>query len=279
MTEFKQLLVHLDASMNAGDRLNAARMIASRTGSAVAALYAAFPAFLDVAYAQDLAPRLVDSLAEIDAARLADAKSAFDLEMSSPGPLAVWSEATDMPVVDGFVQQALYADLLVLGQEDPSACAPGVPPGFAQSVFFTSGKPALLIPHTGWKRGLGSRIVIAWKETRESARAVAAALPLLKLTRQKIHVLTWGKSLESPVRGPRLDLQRFLHLHGVAMEWHASESEPNRIGEVLLSRVSELDADLLVMGCYGHSRARELVMGGASRTVLRSMTLPVLMVH
>ena len=278
MTDFKQVLVHLDASDTAGARLHAARSIAGRTGAAVTALYAAFPAYLDVAYAHDLAPGLVEGLAEIDASRLADARGAFDDEMRSDGPMAEWSEATDVPVVDEFVQQALHADLLVLGQENPSSPAPGVPQEFAQSVIIASGKPALLIPHVGWNRGVGDTAVVAWKETRESARAVAAALPLLQRAR-KVHVVAWGEARESPVRGQRLDLRRFLHLHGVDAEWHAGESEPKPIGERLLSRAFDLEADLLIMGCYGHSRARELVMGGASRTVLRSMTLPVLMAH
>jgi nucleotide-binding universal stress UspA family protein len=278
MTDFKQVLVHLDASDTAGARLHAARSIADRAGAAVAALYAAFPAYLDVAYAYDLAPGLVEGLAEIDASRLADARGAFDDEMRSEGPAAVWSEATDIPVVDAFVQQALYADLLVLGQENPSCPAPGVPQEFAQSVIIASGKPALLIPHIGWNRGVGEIAVIAWKESRESARAVAYALPLLRYSRE-VHVLAWDESRDSPVRGQRLDLRRFLHQHGVEVEWHAGESEPKLIGQMMLSRAFDLDADLLVMGCYGHSRARELVLGGASRTVLRSMTLPVLMAH
>lgn len=278
MSDFKQVLVHLDASDTARDRLHAARAIAARSGAAVAALYAALPAYLDVAYAYNLAPALVEGLAEIDASRLAYAREAFDDEMRAEGPVAVWIEATDIPVVEEFVQQALYADLLVMGQENPLFPAPGVPQEFAQSVIISSGKPALLIPHIGWNRSVGTTSVVAWNETRESARAVAAALPLLQRAR-KVHVLAWREAHESTVRGQRLDLRSFLHLHGVDAEWHGADSEPELIGEALLSRVFDLNSDLLVMGCYGHSRARELVMGGASRTILHSMTLPVLMAH
>lgn len=278
MNEFKQLLVHLDASDPAAGRLRAARGIAAQAGGAVAALYAASPAYVDLAYATDMAPAIVDGLAEIDAERIARAKAGFDAELRTAGPVATWAEASDVPIIDVFARQALHADLLVLGQVDPKAPPAGVPNDFAQAVVMASGKPALIIPHIGWDRPIGDVAAIAWKESRESARAVAASLPLLRRARQ-VHVLTWGEPAESRVRGEGLDLNRFLRLHGIEAQWHAGGPEPQAIGELLLSRAFDLDADLMVMGCYGHSRARELVLGGASRTVLGSMTLPILMAH
>jgi len=80
-------------------------------------------------------------------------------------------------------------------------------------------------------------------------------------------------------RGTQLNLDGYLHLHGIEPVWHREELEPTDIGEQMLSRTFDLGADLLVMGCYGHGRAREWVLGGASRTILQSMTLPVLMAH
>ena len=91
--------------------------------------------------------------------------------------------------------------------------------------------------------------------------------------------MAWG-SEEVEVKGDRLDLDSYLKLRGVEPVWHREGgTEPGFVGELLLSRAFDLDADLLVMGCYGHGRAREWVLGGTSRTVLRSMTLPVLMSH
>jgi len=79
--------------------------------------------------------------------------------------------------------------------------------------------------------------------------------------------------------GKRLDLRGYLRLNGVEASWQEQGNETSALGELLLSRSFDLGADLLVMGCYGHSRAREWVLGGTSRTVLESMTLPVLMAH
>jgi nucleotide-binding universal stress UspA family protein len=95
---------------------------------------------------------------------------------------------------------------------------------------------------------------------------------------RRVHVLSWSGA-EEAVSGQRLDLDGYLKLHGVAATWHREAGEPELLGELLLSRAFDLEADLLVMGCYGHSRAREWVLGGTSRTVLQSMTLPVLMAH
>jgi nucleotide-binding universal stress UspA family protein len=197
------------------------------------------------------------------------------------GPVASWTEVVDAPVVGAFAGQALYADLLVLGQQDPAAAwSFDVPPDFVESVLAASGRPALVVPYAGRFTTAGDRVVIAWKPTPEAARAVAAAIPILQQA-ARVHVVSWqgGDADDASVRGPRLDLQGYLRRHGVQAQWHRNGEEPPQLGELLLSRVSELEADLLVMGCYGHSRAREWVLGGASRTVLRSMTLPVLMAH
>ena len=91
--------------------------------------------------------------------------------------------------------------------------------------------------------------------------------------------MAWGEEEDDGVRGSRLNLDTYLHQRGIQPHWHREQSEPDFIGEAMLSRAFDLGSDLLVMGCYGHSRAREWVLGGASRTVLRSMTIPVFMAH
>jgi nucleotide-binding universal stress UspA family protein len=205
-------------------------------------------------------------------------RGVFDRSVAATGVHAAWAEVQDYPIVPAFARQALYADLLVLGQHDPSDPeAAGVPFDFAETVMATSGKPALILPYAETPAPVGQTIVIAWKPTREAARAVSSAVPMLQRAR-RVHVLSWGKE-EEDVAGARLDLDSYLKLRGVEPTWHREGDEPEFMGDLLLSRAFDLDADMLVMGCYGHSRAREWVLGGTSRTVLQSMTLPVLMAH
>lgn len=274
-----QLLVHLDASPHAKHRLEVARAIAQTHGAAVTALYAVTPALLVVPFAPEAGPSVANALAEIDADRRAQCRAMFDSCMATPGVHAAWAETEDYPIMSAVIRQAFYADLLVLGQYDPDDSeSAGVPFDLPEVVMAGSGKPALILPYAGAAETAGQNVVIAWKPTRESARAVAAAVPIMQRAR-RVHVITWGEEAE-PVKGAPLDLDGYLKLRGIEPVWHREGGEePPDIGNLLLSRAFELEGDLLVMGCYGHSRAREWVLGGTSRTVLRSMTLPVLMAH
>ena len=119
-------------------------------------------------------------------------------------------------------------------------------------------------------------MAIAWREGPEAVRAVAAALPILRKAGMT-HVLTWRTGRESEGAGERLG--RYLAAHGVTARVHDGGRAGAPIGELLLSRVADLGVDLLVMGCFGQSRAREWLLGGASRTLLAAMTVPVLMAH
>lgn len=278
-TNYRQILVHLDATRAVGHRLAVARRIAQENGGALAALYATTPAFVELPYAPELGPTVAAELAELDDDRREQALKVFDAAMKGPGPMASWSQTSAVPTMGAFVQQALYADLLVLGQHDrldPASAA--VRPDFVASVLAASGRPALVVPYVGWPEAIGDTVAIAWKPTPEAARAVSAAIPFLERA-SRVHVLTWGVEEEPAVDGIRLDLDSYLRAHGVQATWHRGGPEPDAIGELLLSRAFDLEADLLVMGCYGHGRAREWIMGGATRTVLGSMTLPVLMTH
>ena len=243
------------------------------------ALYAVTPRFVELPFSPEIGPGIAAALRDIDDELRRRARSAYEQSLATPGIPMTWAEIRDDPIMAAFAQQAFYADLLVLGQHDPSsASSSGVPSDFVESVMTDSGKPALILPYISMlPRMIGENVVIAWKPTREAALAVSAAMPLLQRARRVV-VLSWSGEDER-VEGKRLDLNGFLRLHGIEALWHEQGEEPEALGELLLSRAFDFEADLLVMGCYGHSRAREWVLGGTSRTVLQSMTLPVLMAH
>jgi len=274
-----QLLVHMDALPNAQQRLEAARRLGQAQGAAVTALYAVMPRFVQLPFAPEIGPGIAASLQDIDDQQRRLARSAFDQALATPGTAVEWAEIRDDPMMAAFAQQAFYADLMVLGQHDPSTDPSfGVPSDFAENVMLMSGKPALILPYAGLPPAvIGETVVIAWKPVREAARAVGAAMPLLKRARRVV-ILSWSGDDEKVVR-KRLDLRGYLRLNGVEASWQEQGNETSGLGELLLSHSFDLGADLLVMGCYGHSRAREWVLGGTSRTVLESMTLPVLMSH
>lgn len=278
-TPLRIVLVHLDPSAATPRRLALARTIAGRHGAELVALYAATPGFVELPYAPEIGPTVAADLVQIDEERRERVLKAFDKELARPGTIATWTQTDDVPLAGAFAQQARYADLLVLGQHDAQDAAAGsVPPDFVASVLGEGGRPAIVLPHVGWQGSVGDTVAIAWKEAPAAARAVQAALPFLQRA-QAVHVFAWGEEGAPRLGGRGLDLDRYLHAHGVTPTWHHEGAEPAALGERLLSRVFDVGADLLVMGCYGHSRAREWLLGGASRTLLQSMTLPVLMAH
>ena len=277
--ELKQLLVHADASPQFAQRLDFAGRLAARHGAGITALYASPSASEAIPVASGMGPGLAVRRENVQDTELARARSVF--EQLKPRDLpAVWAEIHEFPLAPAFAEQALYADLLVLGQHGPGeGWSTLMPPDFPETVIALSGRPALVLPYTSAKPGLPGNVLIAWKPTRGAARAVTAALPILR-TANSVQILSWGADAAATASGP--DIVSYLKAHGVQANWQRENmdgAEPADLGELLLSRAFDLQADLLIMGCYGRARAYEWVLGGASRTVLKSMTLPVLMAH
>ena len=267
----KSILLHVDATERSAVRLAVARDLAERHDATVRAIYAATPSAMHVfdSGTGEGASLMYTLTQENEAERRERAHRLF--EAAEAGPRVHWVELGAAAATPGFVREALTADLLVLGQYDhahPSEQA--LPSDFAVSVILESGRPALVIPAAGDFPVAGRTVLVAWKPTRESARALGSALPLLR-TADKVHVASWGSD-------PR-EVEHWLLCHGIDPVFHHEPEVHSKIGEHILARAAELGADSLVMGCYGHSRIRELALGGASRTLLESMTLPVLMAH
>jgi len=274
----RSLLVPVDADPRCAARLLIARRLAERFGSRVTALFAANPPLLDMPLAHAAGGVAGTELEEIHAARRERARASVDEGLADLGERVHWAEASDLRLVAAVAEQASLADLLVLGQDGESNLDRGVPEGFAEAVLRASGRPGLLVPHTGHVGQLGRVALVAWRPTPEAARALSAALPLLAQAEQ-VHVVSWGPHAVAPFRGSPLGIETRLQLHGIRAQMHRSADEPRQVGTALLGLALDLRADLLVMGCYGHSRAREFVLGGASRSVLKSMPVPVLMSH
>jgi len=188
---------------------------------------------------------------------------------------------------------ARHADLVVIGQADPEHVATMAGTEFPAQVLTNSGRPVLVVPYTGLPRPAGAahaparRVLVAWNGSKEAARAVREALPLLKRA-DRVFIAVFDPDYQKALHGesPGCDLLKFLMRHGIDAEILVRQTQrggmlkrPSGTGEALLSLASDQECDLLVLGAYGHSRFRETLLGGVTRTVLESMTLPVLMAH
>jgi nucleotide-binding universal stress UspA family protein len=175
---------------------------------------------------------------------------------------------------------ARYADLAILGQRDPDNETMAMIRPSPEQVTLASGRPILIVPYAGHFEAVGRCVLIAWNASREAARAVADAMPLLAAA-DTVTVLAIDPQPGPDGHGdvPGADIALHLARHGVKAQIERTVSADVPTGEVLLSRAADLGADLLVMGAYGHSRTRELLLGGVTRSILASMTIPVLMSH
>ena len=281
MNPIRSVLVHLDgATPSSTSRLEFARAVAQQYGAALSVMFVASPPQHPLTLAFSESPAAL--LQPIDPAALNLARSVFDSALANGALPMRWLDSNGTDPVQAFRDQALYADLLVLGQRDQAAPSPGnMPAGFVESVLIGTGKPALILPFAGRFEAASRDVLIGWNETPQAARALTAALPWLHCAR-RVHVLEVTKE---PAQDPtgELDIAQYLRLHGIVSALHRHRAPPAPVpgntGELLLSLAKEVGADLLVMGCYGHNQAREFMLGGASRSVLQTMTLPVLMAH
>lgn len=267
------ILLHIDSSAGTPARIKLARQMADDFGVEVIGQPCVLTALVRYPFAMEGAAAAISLMQDLDRENNEKMHTSFLLLTGGHGRLH-WAE----PLADGpwgFARQALYADLMILGQPDPDDPSAGeLPADFVSTTLLESGRPALVLPCTGASAPAGGVVLVAWKETREAARALSAALPWLQRSKQ-VHAVCFGEGSGSALRS----LQSYLQSHGVGITAHAGGIEDGEVGNRLLSLATDVDADLLVMGCYGHGRAREWVLGGATRTVLKTMTLPVLMAH
>ena len=178
------------------------------------------------------------------------------------------------------VRHAHCSDLTVLTQADPAAPGHRLAQDLVEQVVLYSARPTLILPYAGRFDTIGSNVMVAWDDSREAARALSDALPLLRIAK-RVQVVSWNKidADDDETLRPRLDaLHQWLMWQGVPADM-CSETTGIDIADAMLSRASDLNADLIVMGAYGHARWTERVLGGATRGLLASMTVPVLMSH
>jgi nucleotide-binding universal stress UspA family protein len=196
------------------------------------------------------------------------------------GVAAEW-RVGEGPVVETAIFHARHADITVIGQVDPEGPARAAPE-LVESVLMGSGRPVLVVPYAGRFNTIGRNVLLAWNATRESARAANDALPILKAAQlvTVMRVNPEGRGRNGAVRPtPGADIALHLARHGVKAEASFTVSTEVDVGNTILSRAADFGSDLIVMGGYGHSRMRELIVGGATRTILQHMTVPVLLSH
>lgn len=278
MNCLESIVVHVDGTARSAVRLDLARQLAAQHKANLDVLFAVDPRVSPMPFPMSDGVPSMPASYEIDPRHREHAWSLFAASSMETPSAGCWYELTGGAVISGVARHVLLCDLLVLGQHDPTdASGVDVPPDLVEAVLIESGRPALVIPACGAAGCNHDVVLVAWKQTREAARALIAALPFLGKARQ-VHLACMAEGIVETHQA-LAQASRFLVRHGIARPQNHQESIGGDIGRDLLSMATGIGADLLVMGCYGHGRLRERVLGGATRTVLREMTVPVLMAH
>jgi nucleotide-binding universal stress UspA family protein len=271
---FKTILAYCDAGKEVERRLSIATDLAIRFDSHLVGLHVRPPfqppMYFDDGFAMDQLYKLHEDTV---AAEQKTAMAAF-AKATEGRNIAVEQEIKDGVVEQVVAKRGRCSDLVIVGQTGRDT-PPATPSDLPETVAMSCSHPVLVVPYIDVRTPVGKNVLVCWNGSRESARAATDALPLLK-TAEKVTVLGFTADHED---AGTADVAGWLSGHGIKAR---AEEEPRGdldVGEAILSRVADLDIDLLVMGVYGHARVREMVLGGVSRTVLQSMTVPVLMAH
>ncbi|OEZ66635.1 universal stress protein family protein [Janthinobacterium sp. HH103] len=286
---YKTVLLHIDDSAGRAARIEAAASIAQACGGHLTGVALTGVSRLLYQHQPDLDadPNLSLHLNFLRD-RATRALDGFEQQVRAAGVASFEQRVVDDEAAGGISLLARYADLVVISQYNAKDKSPSVMRDFPAYVLLHSGRPVLIVPYAPplpllAPPAAARNVLISWNASKEASRAVTAALPLLQRAGQ-VHVAIFDAQVHAAEHGeqPGAELVHYLARHGVEARLHLLDGGGVRrgdIGEALLSQAADLSVDLLVMGAYGHSRLRETILGGVTRTILQSMTIPVLMAH
>jgi nucleotide-binding universal stress UspA family protein len=300
---YKTILVHVDETAHSAARVLMAADLALQHGAHVigVALTGVSRFLYQNEMVDDEDPNLAQHL-DVLRERASRALAGFAPQLHALGVHSFEERILDDEPGAGLALLARHADLLIVGQAPPEGRA-SAPAGFPAEVLTESGCPVLVVPHTARPRGSisvttagvassgapapGRHVLIAWNASKEAARAVREALPLLARA-EKVTLAIIDADLRPAAFGdtPGAEVLAWLARHGITAGTQMRQTarqgllkRPGDAGEALLMLAGETGCDLVVLGAYGHSRFRETLLGGVTRTVLETMTVPVLMAH
>ncbi len=177
---------------------------------------------------------------------------------------------------DQFGRIARRFDLAIVGQAKPEPSA--VEEKIVEGALFDSGRPVIFVPYIQKAPLKLDRVMVCWDGSRPAVRAIADSMPLLERAgRVEVVIVANERGKQQEIEG--VDMGQHLARHGLNVEVHRITRGDLDVADALLSHAADADVDFIVMGGYGHSRLREFVLGGVTRSILRSMVVPVLMSH
>ena len=277
---YKTILVYLNSEEQAERIMSVAAQVARRSNAHLIGLYVVPAVRVYPAVQAYITTEIIEAQKQHCREQADRIRKIFDSAVSAEDFVAEWRviEAHVPDRTPTVLQHGRMVDLIVLGQYDQSEERDER--DLPDRVVMESGRPVLVVPAAGKFDNVGSYVMLAWDGGREATRAAFDAMPFMETADEvRVHAVNPPTKEGNNTFLPGTELSNSLARHGVKVETGQSTSRAGSIGEELLSRISDHGSNLLVMGCYGHSKLRELALGGVTRHITQNMTVPVLFSH
>lgn len=276
---YKDILVYAGSGKSAATRFDAAARLALSQDARLTALHVdqtrSLPAELMVT---GVAAQVRQWQKTVEAERIEKARAIVSDASQRHGLPIEWRQQ-EGELEDVIRSQAVYADLIVVSQpgspldmEQPIEPSPG-------ALALSSGRPVMVVPSQAGAYQVGGNVLIAWRPSAEAARAVHDALPILQKARAVTVLEVNPEMKQGSDRLVGAEIAQHLARHGVKVSAQAINNRSVNPGSTILARAAEIQADLIVMGGYGHTRLREIILGGATDHILKHHHVPILMAH
>ena len=278
--DFKNILLHLDHSSGCQNRLETAFALAKKHDALITGLFVV-PDYVVPSYVEaQISVDLITDVTEKALARASETLSGYQKKAEEAGV------RMDAHVVEGQVipilrEHTKYSDLLMLGQDQPDD-PDNASYGLADALLFEGACACMVVPHSGKLAVPGNRILLTWNASRESARALHEAMSLLKSADTVVVLSSEPDGSDTRIaRGhPHADeLDRYLKSHGIESVSSGISDMDISASDAILGQAAEMNADLIVMGAYGHARLREIILGGVTRDLLKRSPVPLFLAH
>lgn len=274
----KRLLIHLDHSQGCDNRLQTAIDLSRKLDARLTGVFVV-PDYIVPSYIE--AQISVDILTDVTEKAVARAREHLVdcTKLTAKAGVEMDARVVEGQLVSILREHSKYSDLLILGQDNPDD-PDNTSYGLADTLLFEGACPCLVVPHSGKVPTPGERVLVAWNASRESARALREAVPLLQRAKEVVVLSSEPGNADEGDGHPHADeLMRYLDAHGISAVTGGMGSVEMSATDVITAQAADMNADLIVMGGYGHARLREFILGGVTHDMLKQAPVSLFLAH
>jgi len=278
--KYKNILIHLDNSSGCRNRLEVAFALARDFDAELTGLFVV-PTYIVPSYVE--AQISVDLMTDITEKALARAEEtvAQYRQLAEDAHVKLQTEVVEGQIIPILREHSKYADLLILGQDHPED-PDNTSYGLADALLFEGACACMVVPHSGKVEIPGNRVLLTWNASRESAHALREGMPLLKRADTVVVLSSEPDDGDNELANGHPHAQALLQLlesHGIEAVSSGISNPDISATDAIIAQAVEMNADLIVMGAYGHARLREIILGGVTRDLLKHPPVCLLLAH